>query len=237
MSAEAPKEAGTTAPIPSQEPEGGFSRSLNRLFGDPSILQPTPKIVQSLKPILPEAGEPLDLSSELNGIINEKITKEQEVIRQRTEKAKQEAETELKKQEEEIRHKAEERIRISAHNARAREIAEESGVREFFSQVHARLVQDYPSAVVEEGWGGFSGRRLPQCELSQILSDEVFRDYFIRLVWKDKIGANGPIDRKSDEYQYAEAICGAIHDDLTFNQGKLTTKTCFLYTFTFSKRL
>ncbi len=46
MSAEAPKEAGTPAPVTPREPEGGLSRFLNKLFGEPSALQPTLRIVQ-----------------------------------------------------------------------------------------------------------------------------------------------------------------------------------------------
>ncbi|GEM_PF-4249184 len=50
MSAEAPKEAGTTAPVTPQKPEGGFSRFLRKLFEVPSeshqTQQPLPMVVQ-----------------------------------------------------------------------------------------------------------------------------------------------------------------------------------------------
>lgn len=48
MSVEAPKEAGTTAPITPQKPEGGFSRLLRKLLEVPSESQSTPQPVSRI---------------------------------------------------------------------------------------------------------------------------------------------------------------------------------------------
>lgn len=251
MSAEAPRNSGTGEPVPPQRYKDGFPGLLRRFFG---VSVPQPKIVQlpeelertatnlqgeikdiSFKPALPESGVPLNLTAELNGIINTRITQEQEAVGKQEEKARQEAESKLRKQEEETRQESEVRIWILTHNERSKEIAMVSGMREFFYQAYARLVQDYPSAIIEEGWGdGFDDRRAPQRKLSQVSSKENSEDYFVRLLWIDSIGAGSPIDRENGEYQYAQGnaevwhagayrVGDELYETLRFNN-KLTFK-------------
>ncbi|MDO8618323.1 MAG: hypothetical protein Q7R49_00075 [Candidatus Daviesbacteria bacterium] len=230
MSAEAPKNTGINAPVTPRETQGCLPRFLRRLFGTVSeqtvlgIIQPPPvsegsvgvgtaeqntgiySVMQpSQQPIAPDLGKPLDVALEVNAFVDKLILTEQEARqKQEEEKNRQEKVSRLEEQEA-ARREAEKRVSILAHNERSREIADISGVREFFSQAQLSLVRLHPSAVIVEGWGISDGA---EPGFLKTLPDERYLNYCIMLAWEPFTHHTNTINIVEDKYSWIGVECG-----------------------------
>lgn len=110
------KEAGATAPVTPQKPEGGFSRFLRKLFDVPSESQPTqqsaPRIIQ------PPPGLE-DFAAQIQQGVNEHLSaqRQQELDRQKAEAAKIAAEVEKQAITAQRKRDLEDRERITREEA------------------------------------------------------------------------------------------------------------------------
>lgn len=167
-----------------------------------------------------EVSKEIDLALTLSEIIDKKVIQGQEVLRQEKKEEKERQETNLREQEKNVQ--AEERMVIIgiAENNRSKRMVDESGIREFFSQANLRLTQDYPSAIIEEGWqyGCYDHGDHSPTELKQEMPNSASFHYVVRLLWKYKVGAMGPINREADTYNFTEVFINGHYETLNFNR-------------------
>lgn len=116
MSAEAPKEAGTTAPVTPQKPEGVFSRFFGRLFAELSESQPTQQPVSRV--VQPPPGLEDFAAKIQQGIeVHLSAQRQQELDRKNAEAAKIAAEVEKQANAAQRQRELEDQERITREEA------------------------------------------------------------------------------------------------------------------------